>query len=444
MTKLLAAAVTTMCALMACGPTDPCAGGGTATLRVSLAPQVDRSNARVVLSGPGGRTVEARAMAATETIELTGVPSGRWSAVAEPFATPRGLVREVRQGAVDPATFCVAIDGSQEVTATWQVDPTSNKLWALNGPGGSGALLSFAASDLTASGAPMALTQGPGPYGKDVTFDRHGNLWALGGTTADPMIVRTRGGGLVGDGPKTADVKLQVEGLSCLPALAALAFDRAGNLWVSSACKNQVLKLDASELETSGTVTPSVVLSGLQSPIGLAFDGSGNLWVADSDLKRVLRYDAAALAASTSAPSSSLLVRASDTMGDLTPLAPFWLAFDEGGDLWADDFGGNVIFRVAKADLAGSGERTVTPPVRVTLPVSALPEGLTFDEAGGLWVAYGQGKLARLDPAQLGASTGAGAPTAPATIISSGDIGYVSNTALWPAPAALPLAHALP
>jgi sugar lactone lactonase YvrE len=157
-----------------------------------------------------------------------------------------------------------------------------------------------------------------------------------------------------------------------------------------------------------------------------------------------VRYDVSALGASAAMPAATLLVRASDLPLDMTPLSPSWLAFDADGNLWADDFGANVVFRVAKADLSGSGEKTVTPPVRITLEVGALLEGLAFDEGGGLWVAYKQGKIARLDRSQLGTSSGTGAPTVPMTIISSSDIGNVSNVALWPAPAALPLFHALP
>jgi sugar lactone lactonase YvrE len=69
-----------------------------------------------------------------------------------------------------------------------------------------------------------------------------------------------------------------------------------------------------------------------------------------------------------------------------------------------------------------------------------LPEGIAFDEQGGLWFAYSAGKIARFAPSQL---VGQGAAT-PSTIITSGDIGggNAGWFAFYPAPAFTPLGHA--
>ncbi len=426
-------------ALAGCGPVDPCAGGGTATLRVRLVSTI--SGAKGLLTGPDGTVREAVSTDSMSTVELTGVPSGRWSATGERYAEPDSRVRTAYTA--DSSSFCVGVGETHDVTVSWAAMPTSGKLWTLNGSGGNGALLAFTASDLRMSGAVSAVSKGAGPFGRDVTFDKDGNVWAHGATTADAMILMTEAGHLAGDGRKTADRSINIRGINCIPAVNALAFDRSGNLWVSSVCKNEVYRLTPAQLAASGDVTPEVKLGGFDAPHGLAFDKGGNLFVADAGSARILRFDAASLSSSASTPSARIAARANDNPMDMSVLAPSWLAFDAAGNLWADDFGGNVIYSVRAAELAGSGELVVTPGVRITLSVGALLEGLAFDEAGGLWVAFSVGKLARLDASQLMTSSGPGAPTAPQTVLSSSDMAYASNLALFPAPAGLPLAHSM-
>lgn len=137
-------------------------------------------------------------------------------------------------------------------------------------------------------------------------------------------------------------------------------------------------------------------------------------------------------------PSAVSTARAGSFFG------PSWIAFDENGDLWSNDFGANAVFRIPASDLAGTGDATISPPVSITIGVTGLLESMAFDESGGLWMAGSQGKLIRLAQDQLDESSGPGNPTTPATVITSADVGYAQGFALSPAPAALPLFHALP
>ena len=70
----------------------------------------------------------------------------------------------------------------------------------------------------------------------------------------------------------------------------------------------------------------------------------------------------------------------------------------------------------------------------------ALPEGIAFDDRGGLWLAYSAGKLARLGSAQLAAS----ASVTPEIVISSPDIAYAGWFGIYPAAAGTPLYHHIP
>jgi sugar lactone lactonase YvrE len=234
---------------------------------------------------------------------------------------------------------------------------------------------------------------------------------------------------------------VDIVGLTCVPRVSGIAFDPSGNLWVASACSNTVYKLTTQDLR-GGSVTPSFTLS-INAPQGLAFDSAGNLWVAESSTPAVRRFNKAMLGGAASPPPDFVMsVTAVDTPSP-TLLTPGWLAFDSGGALWGVDGSANVFFRVDPTALSGAGG-TVNPTVRVTIPVTALPEGFAFDEQGGLWTAYGAGSIARLSPSQLTVSSTAGSPTTPDLILSSGDIGSASNIALYPAPASSPLYSRLP
>lgn len=138
---------------------------------------------------------------------------------------------------------------------------------------------------------------------------------------------------------------------------------------------------------------------------------------------------------STAAPANATL-----TM----PEGSEHIAFDADGNLWSVDGSAINLTKIAKADLAGTGASAPTPATTISVGVAALPEGIAFDESGGLWVATSANKFARLAPAQLGTSTTSAAPTAPERNFTSDDVGSAGSFAIFPAPAGLPLFHAMP
>jgi sugar lactone lactonase YvrE len=197
-----------------------------------------------------------------------------------------------------------------------------------------------------------------------------------------------------------------------------------------------VVKFTAAQIAVTGSPAPTVELSGIEGPEGLAFDAAGNLWVA-SGTGKVLKFAAARLAAS--GLGADLSITSNSPPPVIGPLPdPIGLAFDATGNLWVNYDG--TLARLTPDDLAGTGDKSVTPAVQVGLDVAALPNGIAFDESGGLWLAYAQGKFARLAASQLTAS----GKQPPQTIISSPDVGYAGWLALYPAPAALPLYHRVP
>jgi hypothetical protein len=239
---------------------------------------------------------------------------------------------------------------------------------------------------LVASGAPAATVAADTRESNGFTFDKAGNVWVLGATTADPPLPRYPAAMLTSSGAKTPDVTIDSASSTsfgdAIPGPRALAFYSAGNLWVSVVSGDKVVRFTPAQIAVSGTPTAAVELSGVPAPAGLAFDGTGNLWV--------------------------------------TYQGP--------------------IVRLTPIDLAGTGAKTVTPAIQINPDVLALTEDLAFDEGGGLWVASTMGKFVRLAPTQLGAS----GTVVPAATISSADVGYAGWVAIYPAPAATPLAHRLP
>ncbi len=421
-------AVALATALTACPVT--CGSSGTLTFTLNGLP--GGLSAVVTATGPGG--------ARTLTLGANTLPSGTYTISAPVVTSSDPIVRTVYTPSVSFATVQVCDStGPVAVSVTYAPIPSSGKLWVGNA-NASNELLGYASGGLGASGSPAATVGASVKGGRGFAFDRDGDLWEIGGTTADPTLIRYPASALGASGAKTADREINLSGLSCLPGAADLAFDAAGNLWVSVPCANKVVRIASAQLGASGTVAPAIEITGLASPEGIAFDASGNLYVADGTLKR---YDASRLSAS-SAAAPDLEITAQSPGPSIAALGANHLAFDASGNLWVSDFGHNVIYRLTSANRSGTGAVTITPTIQISPSVQALLEGLAFDESGGLWFAYTIGKFARLAPTQLLSSSTAGSPTTPATIIASADVGSAAFVALYPAPAALPMYHRLP
>src|SRR5580658_8705313 len=103
-----------------------------------------------------------------------------------------------------------------------------------------------------------------------------------------------------------------------------MAVDPAtGNLYVADPGNNRILRFPA-PFSNAGNFTPDAVIgqaafttngagasaSALSSPVALAFDSAGNLWVSDNGNNRVVRFPAATLAGlpGTTAPQADVVL----------------------------------------------------------------------------------------------------------------------------------------
>jgi sugar lactone lactonase YvrE len=256
------------------------------------------------------------------------------------------------------------------------------------------------------------------------TFDASGDLWV--GNANNSTIAEYTPAQLAQSGDPAAQVLLSnaTSSPDGITAPTGMAFDSAGNLWVSNFDGNdQVAEFAKAELASTGNVTPTVILTSaaLSNADGLAFDSTGNLWVAQDGNETVVEFTPAQLVAS-GAPVPPVVLSAN--AGSLQ--GPNAVAFDHAGNLWIANIDNSTVVEFTTGQLASSG----SPAPAVVLSSSALegPDGITFDHAGGLWVGnFDSSTVDGFTPAQLAAS---GSP-APAVVLSSSTLSQAEEAPVF-------------
>ncbi|MDE1861603.1 MAG: NHL repeat-containing protein [Thaumarchaeota archaeon] len=185
-----------------------------------------------------------------------------------------------------------------------------------------------------------------------------------------------------------------------------IAFDHEGNLWVVDTGFNRILEFHqpfkngeaASMVIGQGNFTstgPSLSPTGLDQPYGMVFDNSGNMWVADTNNNRIVEYKEPF---STGEAASIVMGSPSFDKGTYTTTAgslaaPYGLAFDKSGNLWAVDYYDNRILEyvppfsnlmnasivIGQTDFTSNSDGS-------TRDRTNLPSAIAFDRAGNMWV----------------------------------------------------------
>jgi sugar lactone lactonase YvrE len=270
-------------------------------------------------------------------------------------------------------------------------------------------------------------------------FDLQGNLWVRGQTASDPYLMRYSALALSGTGTPIPDRSINLQGVTC-EGSGGLAFDESGNLWVSIGCQAKVVRLTAAQISLSGTVLPSLQISGLVRPEGLAFDALGNLWIADDTHLR--RFDAARLAAniSTAADLRATFTTPTPPTPGADELSVNHLAFSPSGELWVSTYAQDALYRVEAALFAATGAQDSEVTRILYLSEFTTPRGFAFDNNGGLLIGHSTSTFARYAPLQLGASVLYPSTATPERVYTSAAIlGFADGVALFPAPATSPL-----
>jgi sugar lactone lactonase YvrE len=412
-------------------------GSGTISIVVTGLPAGVAAKVKITL--PTGATTDA-----TSSTTLADAAAGTYEVSAERVAQPDPIVRTLYEPTASASSVCLKDTRTETITIPYAPIPSSHKLWAPSAEGPA-RFAGFAGGDLRASGTPAATVSMMAPVtngaGKSVAFDRDGNLWSVGPTSTGARLVRFAAADLGTSGDKAPDREIALNVGDCIPHPSRLAFDPTGALWVMPPCLGLILRVSPERLATSSENPPGdedvLRIEGVY-PSDIAFDAAGNLWV--SGATDLYHFSASSLAAGERyGPTFQISPRTEENAA----LPGDAFAFDQGGNLWAvNTGGGNVIFALSPTDLAapaGDTFKAVVASIRIYLGESARPHSIAIDESGGVWLTYDHGKLARLAPDQLGVSSTPMAPTVPETFITSAELGYPEGLAFFPAPAGLPL-----
>ena len=210
-----------------------------------------------------------------------------------------------------------------------------------------------------------------------------GNLWVAEAGVVQvlsPTTTTLFGVGVTADEPTTV--------ISSLVDPTAIAFDSAGDLFVSDATDNDgtvsVLPVASGSIfGTSVTAdTLATVSSGFQDPVSLAFDTEGNLYISDNGLGALSVLPAAdGTVFGTSVTADTLTTLAAELNG------PWDLAFDPAGTLYlVDGFGVDAL-----SNVSGSLFGTAVPADTLTpLDLEDGAIGIAFDNSGNLLMTDGQ------------------------------------------------------
>jgi sugar lactone lactonase YvrE len=297
-------------------------------------------------------------------------------------------------------------------------------LWAANF-GNAQTVVQYTTAQLAAStsAAPTIAIGLPAAEDMGVAFDNNGNMWMT--TFTNHTIVEYSAAQLKLSGTPTPVVVITVAGAQP----AGLAFDGHGNLWVADYATNTVLGFSASQLSSTGSPTPAITISAsagsIQEPVGIAFDASGSLWVANTSnaANSVVKFTSSQLASSGSPTPSVILTATAMSIN-----GPLLIAFDASGDLWVanGNFSQNTVVEFGASQITASGSPTPTVTIGASAGSLANPGGLAFDGSGNLWVSnvgvsnLGSSTIVEFAASQLVSS---GTPTPNVTLGGSSLVG---------------------
>lgn len=188
-----------------------------------------------------------------------------------------------------------------------------------------------------------------------------------------------------------------------------------GHLWVTWSATNQIVAYSndqlaraASGVDGGTTGEPAIVIgsasvdagTNLDTPHSLAFDAAGNLWVSNCGQQNLLRYSVADLGTS-GGPNPDRVVAVNECVRGI--------AFGPTGLLGMSGYFNPLL--LAPADLARSG--TVSPRPLATPDFFGYGDVAAFDSTGNLWMGDYYGDVYRWNVATLAPPAGDAGPAGP-------------------------------
>jgi len=386
----------------------------------------------VSVYGPGGF---ARSLSSSEI--LSGLIPGSYRASGNPELWSGPVVSTVYLPGISGSPAQVTAGATATIDIAYTARRGSGHLWVVDT--GSARLRAYGSGSLSGPGtvsAAIIIGSGEGGFATSGALGTDGDVCAM----IDPFTIARYASGRLETGATPDAVLGNGRDGGWLNFALGLAFDASGNLWLTSNAPSgptdrRILKFAASRLRVSDpNPTPEVTIRGYTSwyPTALAFDRAGNLWVADFANDRLVKFSPSQLLGDGSPTPTT-------TLSNVSPGNPLNrlidLALDADGNLWTSNLASEqppeLVMYTATQALAGGSPN---PAIRIArLSTLSASRGLAFDAGGGLWMAA-PGALARFSRSQL---FGGGTPTP--QLIHDGSL--VSPVALIfdPPPSTIPL-----
>jgi len=336
--------------------------------------------------------------------------------------------RTITLAAVLATTFIYAGPCQSQAYPAAAQKTKSQGLWVIN----FNFLDEFQGESLKKSGEPretFGLTSADGSSSiPNLTFDHAGNLWVIFGTGVGEL---TRNELSTSKRRFRFHVQLSFVATGAADPYifpSTLAFDPAGNLWLAGiAPQSTLIEFTPDQWATSGNPTPASTTnfpgdSGIGSR-SILFDSAGDLWLAiqysaSDNSVAVNEYTPAQIAEMQmgASPTPTLTVKAGPGSDGLSAFT-----FDRSGNLWilvpTTESGANLVYGglVEMFNVAGKTGTLSQPDILISpAGISSTnqsmdrPNGLAFDDQGGLWVSsdissgrYDTGFIVRYAPNQL-------------------------------------------
>ncbi|MGH9120624.1 MAG: NHL repeat-containing protein, partial [Acidimicrobiales bacterium] len=187
--------------------------------------------------------------------------------------------------------------------------------------------------------------------------------------------------------PVTADHPTTIVTGSALSEAIDIAFDSAGNLYISNEGSGTISVLAKSTTTLFGVPvfanTLTTLEKGLTDPAGLAFDAAGNIYVVEGGVSGTISV----LPATTTtlfgvSVTANVPTTVASLLGD-----PLGLAFDAAGDLYFGQALFGTISVLPATTTTLFGVPVTANAVTTVATTTSEPVGLAFDAAGNLYLS---------------------------------------------------------